>query len=293
MKFPIALMLTCYSMFGFSQNFAPLGAKWHYGVGYMMPGEGFISFESIYDTIVATKNCRVVQQSSSIYCSNRPMNVAVYEEDSVVYYWDEHRQVFQTLYDFTKQEGESWQLVLTNSFSQDLDTIDVLVTNRSVTQMNQFFLQTLEVLYTVRGQFEWSYQSFIHERIGDFGFLYNHQSATVICDDGFSHGLRCYEDSAFGFYTTNAAKPCDFNSLDVGELSRMDIKVFPNPSTDIIRIDSPSEIRAISICDATGKVLFFFSDLEMDFDISFLEEGIYFVRVETQQMMTYVSFVKE
>ena len=288
MKKQLLLIYLLCNLLSFAQNFAPLGAIWHYGASYMMPGEGFVRFESTHDTLVSGKNCRLLTQSSSLYCINRSLEVPVYDENNIVYFWDNNRNVFEVLFDFNKQVGESWQIIATSFFSSNLDTITVLVQGKSFVTINGVDLIALDVLYQNIFPDNRQIPSTIYERIGDLDFLFNHYTdmESGACDNGSSNGLRCYSDNSFGFYTTNPNKACDYNTLDISELYIDDLfTVSPNPATNLIFIDAKGQIDLIELYSEVGEKL-----LEKrsgkSIDVSCINNGIYFLLVRIGQKIS-------
>lgn len=283
MKKQLLLFCLLFNSLSFAQNFAPLGAVWYYGSSYMMPGEGFVTFESTQDTLVSGKNCRLLNQSSSLYCINRPLTVPVYDENNIVYFWDNNRDVFETLYDFNKQVGESWQIIATSFFSSNLDTITVTVQAKSIVTLNGVDLIAMDVLYQNIYPDNMQIPSTIYERIGDLDFLFNHYTdlEAGACDNGSSNGLRCYSDNSFGFYTTNPNKACDYNTLSVQENSLENLIISPNPSDGKIKLDSDLMVDQVLVYNAFGELIFI-KKYSQEINFSDLNSGIYFLEFQTE-----------
>lgn len=283
MKKQLLFIFLNLSVLSFTQNFAPLGAIWHYGAAYNAPGEGFVTFESTQDTIVSGKNCRLLNQSSGLSCNARPLEVPVYDENNVVYFWDNNRNVFEILYDFNKQIGESWQVIATSFFSSSLDTITVSVQNRSLVNINGVDLIVMDVLYQNIYTDNMQYPGVIYERIGDLYFLYNHYTdmESGACDLGFSNGLRCYEDSTFGFYTTNPNKACDYNSLSIDEKFNNKLVISPNPSHGKFVINTDLEISQVFVYNSCGKLIHQLFTKEID--LSNLSAGVYTIEIQVKE----------
>ncbi|GAB4201555.1 MAG: hypothetical protein Fur0023_06220 [Bacteroidia bacterium] len=69
--------------------------------------------------------------------------------------------------------------------------------------------------------------------------------------------------------------------------------LYPNPAKDFISVTTGNAIKNITISDITGKLILSLSDSNVA-DISQLNAGVYFIRVETDNHQIFVSkFVKE
>jgi hypothetical protein len=59
----------------------------------------------------------------------------------------------------------------------------------------------------------------------------------IIVDGSFYTGLRCYEDSVFGFYNFEIAPSCDYVYTGMDEpATKSGVQLFPNPATDRLNI---------------------------------------------------------
>jgi hypothetical protein len=143
-----------------------------------------------------------------------------------------------------------------------LDTIQVVVDSVSFVTINSTELKKLHVSYKSLN-FGWAHLGYggeIIERIGDKNYLFNLYSLSgIVCDGNYSGGLRCYHDSDLGLYSTGIADSCDYTYKWTGIESNSivtDIKVYPNPVSDWIEIESNTNKELmISIVDLSGKVL--------------------------------------
>ena len=71
----------------------------------------------------------------------------------------------------------------------------------------------------------------------------------------------------------------------IGDQEEASINMYPNPATDQVTLESNSRINQVSIFDLTGKEVFSTpaNDNKVVVDINSLENGIYLVRLETEQ----------
>ena len=69
--------------------------------------------------------------------------------------------------------------------------------------------------------------------------------------------------------------------------------IYPNPTISQITITSPSIIDKIEIMDVMGRVVYYGKPNEKSFKVRMEKEGIYFVRLSTEQRMITRKVVVE
>lgn len=98
-------------------------------------------------------------------------------------------------------------------------------------------------------------------------------------------GQYKYGVSIDGGYTIYWSDCIDKDYQGLEEIDFADVTVYPNPATDVIRIDLGTELIAsvqrIDVCDITGKLMI--SSTEKEINVSELESGIYFVNILTEK----------
>ena len=98
------------SFSSFSQEFAPIGAIWHYGVSespVSSPDQGYLTFESIRDTAIQGHNCRIIKKTRYYY-QGQPVDEGIevfYQENNKDYHLINNS--FYTLYNFNATTGDS------------------------------------------------------------------------------------------------------------------------------------------------------------------------------------------
>lgn len=75
------------------------------------------------------------------------------------------------------------------------------------------------------------------------------------------------------------------DNTSVSEQLLKKIRLYPNPAFDIVFIDSPVEIKRLEISDITGKILFSSESVQNEISVSGLINGIYFVRLFTEEVV--------
>lgn len=287
MKQLCTALLLILSLQSFGQDFAPLGATWHYSEFFFMPldyQESYIKFEVTGDTLIDGKNCSIIQKEGKVVCYNRPDVEYVYSSNDSVYVYDPHFLDFRLLYDFNANAGDSWEMVVFGGDSAtDVDTNVVFVDSTDFIQVNGQDLKRLFVTYSFDNEgFATSYTSTIIERFGDMHYLFNYFADFLqVCDMNSSGGLRCYEDSILGFYESGIADSCEYQEPYVG-LSENDLDGFsisPNPASDALNIIvSSGQLTEVVLQDMNGRIVLRSTDLQIS--LANLQSGMYLVSVK-------------
>lgn len=94
-----------------------------------------------------------------------------------------------------------------------------------------------------------------------------------------------YFDSVYG----DLAMPSSTKDLE-----KIEVRLFPNPATDAITVDSPNRIESYEVYSATGKLVASKRSIENPtIDISDLPNGIYLFRAFSSNGTTTQKFIKE
>ena len=72
-----------------------------------------------------------------------------------------------------------------------------------------------------------------------------------------------------------------------------DLKVFPNPVTDFITIDTKNQINHLKISDLLGKTVFESNENNTKIDLSFLETGLYIANIKTEDGEKFIKISKK
>jgi hypothetical protein len=294
---------------------APVGATWYYTERHAFSGDQtFLKITSVKDTVVFDKNCRLIQKQGNPMCSGRPNIELMYQKDSVVYFWDDEFNRFQILYDLTKRIREFWIIEVydnrydweLDSFIINADTIRITVNSISSIEINGKLLKQLHVTYDVITEvYPYSYNSIIIEKIGDVNYLFNYYPySSMACDGNFANGLRCYEDSELGFYSTGIADSCNYIykwvSIQEFYSDSYQAVIYPNPFTDQLTIEGlPNDDLLIEIYDLFGRAVYLDtrpSDNSITISTADIKAGLYLLRVrdtDSSQTITSKKIVKQ
>ena len=271
------LIVLLISLNSHSQNFAPIGATWYYGlVSQSTPDINYSKWEAINDSLILGKSTSKIQRTDG-YAGTIDTVMYVYEDSGVVYKYLAITNSFDTLYNFNANANDFWSL--------DVDTncsLTVTVDSTSMITINSFNLKVLYVT-TTNGEFSGT----IIEKIG-------HQRAPLpgigyLCYglfDGDSYdGLRCYADTVIGSYFTGIVATCDtITGIYDYNMDNM-VNVYPNPASTLITIELPlpkCEIKTqLQLFDVTGKKVLTkqINTITTPIDISNYPKGMYFYQL--------------
>jgi len=293
------IILVGISLQNFAQVFAPIGAEWHYDERYHISGDiDYIRFQSEKDTIIFGETCRKIIKRHQVWCNMRPSTEHLFNRNDTVFFYDTTFNSFQILYDFNAQANDYW-IILVKDENNNIDSLIITVDSVSQLQINNSNLKVLHVTYYKNTQFmQETYYSKIIEKIGDINNMFNWQPHSVIvCDDNYSNGLRCYQDSEIGFYSTGIADSCNYTfvwtSIEQQEKGNL-FSVQPNPTNGsiIVELANMSNMKIV-INDNLGRVILqkVFSN-KTNIDLSEFQNGIYFLslfknnqRIGTQKII--------
>ena len=81
----------------------------------------------------------------------------------------------------------------------------------------------------------------------------------------------------------------ELSTTSINDYSDTKLSIYPNPSNQVVFIDSENEIKNISVFTAEGKLI----KTTKDISITIENSGVYFIKVETTQGNTYQKVVVE
>ncbi len=73
--------------------------------------------------------------------------------------------------------------------------------------------------------------------------------------------------------------------------SKVPFNVFPNPAENYINIETTADVKSIELFDHTGKVVMYNKAYQSRLDVSTMDTGMYFLRIEDEKGNTNVQKV--
>lgn len=287
-----------------AQEFAPVGAKWHYTEKFAFSSRiDYLTITSVKDTTINDIACRKLDCDQ--VDSRRSGSQYVYYDDYQLFFYDKHFEAFQKLYDFNAQLGDTWSVLL-KSEAGLVDTLFIKVNAVNTVEINGVSLKSLDVTYNEKWYdedgmiyYNESSNSVITERIGDVDYLFNMPDYSgVLVDGSYSEGLRCYEDETIGLYTTGIASSCTFayTALFDDEALASRVTMSPNPTSGVVTLVIPEgNDISVRITDLCGRVLVS-ENLVHDniVDLAGFNNGLYIVEIlEQGRIIGYNKIVKK
>jgi hypothetical protein len=250
------------SVYANSQEWYPIGAKWHYGFaeyGCVNPNsDKFYShtYEITKDTIILGQHCKELS-GYDIFGNGLNQNAnKIYLLDSFdkVYYYppalfENTKNDWSLLYDFTKNVGDTiWyeNMKRLNPQTGDTSIYYNVVSSKGTRIINGDTLKRYSANSLVQLDYFEYYTTWFWTNLGlnvtkvlggGIPFFGAHWAGGCL----LPQGLRCYEDSILGFFKSpsfNLACDTAYSVLSVSINDKLEnnFKVFPNPTNDILNI---------------------------------------------------------
>jgi len=300
-KIGISLIIALIALPFYGQDFAPPGAEWYYNEQFAFSGDiDYIRFTSEKDTLIFGETCRKIIKRHKLLCNDRPETEYLFTRNDTVFFLDTAFNEFQILYDFNATATDSW-IIKIKGEGQETDTLTITVDAVSTTQINGHILKKLDVTYNNDGSVPVTYTSSIIEKIGDVTCMFNwYPGWALACDANYTSGLRCYQDTDIGLYSTGIAESCDYVYFRTGtdsETSPASIELHPNPAQDFVEIIAGDYAAySVKLFDLNGRLLK--SDKADSFgcilDVSDIDKGIYILLMQNDtQIIAFEKLIKE
>jgi len=256
------------------REWAPIGAYWYYTWGDVWgPPVEYLRMESIKDTIVAEKNCRllrsIITHDNGIDDKVRQTHfedIIIYQEEYKVFRWVEDQ--FRILYDFSLEQGDTLQVYIPVNerwlYNSRQDSIAYFVIDSVTTLVlggETFTAQLLNAIETGAAAYAVGFADWVYESIGSRTYFRPYHA--LLCDAKCPWPLRCYtyEDFTHKWFDI----PCDtiVPFIDVGVKKPIwndEVKIYPNPGQigGYISLEVEESIRLtdyyLYLVDVMGKM---------------------------------------
>lgn len=300
MKIMKKIVLTLFLVFSFFVSaqeaksvFAPIGAKWYYGIqpSQFAPDQFYRTIESIKDTLIQDKKCSVVE-IKDFYTINSEGSTLGYSyffsEQQKVFTFNKNTEVFELLYDFSANKGDSWQVPCKGCNGDNgVDFITVTVLKIDSVEISGKKLK--RIFYTTDGLYSFgTNDKTITEYIGGDGYLFLFGYAF---DDMYIPTLRCYSDIFLNYAVSE--KKCDFitTPLNVHKVSTLpEISIIDNK---IYFLNSDFIGSEVGMYDLNGKNIFnTILNPTNCIEIGNIEKGIYLIQMRNATGSKTIKMIK-
>lgn len=179
---------------GQTQEFAPVGAEWYFEVSsfFMVPASVF-RMASIGDTVINGHQCRIITEPFLCFSEAQSGKQYVYNEGSVVYWYNVTNDDFTILYDFSLEAGEGWTIEIDScSYYLEIESVEEVTW-----EGHTYRVQRL--------RYDWPiFYGDIIEGIGYVGGLFpDCASCSETAYDGpYPYNIRCYLEDGEQLYHT-------------------------------------------------------------------------------------------
>ena len=233
-----------------AQSWCAAGAQWHYRVYIPMQVwwyDGYLELNNTGTVTVAGKVCNnLVGTYNGIYGTPLAPTVSIsygsiqtYENNAVVYVYNNNTLVFDTLANFNANIGDKWLTInyptpTTSTCNYPRPKITVIDTGHVI--INSLSLKKLVVTHQL---YLTTITDTIIEKIGTItNFLFPYYDCTI---DGRPNGyFICYSDNNFPLYKKPGyTYPCNYyNIVGITELKNNDnnLNIYPNPANEMLNV---------------------------------------------------------
>ncbi len=269
------------------QDFAPIGAEWYYSssAGGSAPGGSeYYHLAVTKDTAINEYDLRKIERTYYRYQGDSVKVEPYYIHQIVdtVYIYDPSSHKLSKIFVFNATQGDTLTFDVpyyNSNFTEDSTfrvVLDTIVTEiYDGIELKKYMLEQLD-------DFGW-FCSFYLEKIG--GYEWFLPLGRVIIPEA-NGPIRCYHDTKVDINVT--PRPCDYritSSIDSQHLHKFEI--FPNPTTDRIKVKPEFDIDYIELYDNTGKLIRVTKSTVID--LGKYENGLYFIRIYWNK----TSFIKK
>ena len=276
------LIVLLISLNSHSQNFAPIGAKWHYNENNYGPPPYYVNYilvESIKDTIVLGKNAKKLD--ATMYWaggSTSPWDTYIIYSDSNKVYLYRCNQ-FYLLYDFNANQGDTIHIVDPECGWWNDTLIDVLIDSVTLENIGGV-MKKVQYVTSLEG---WGIGTKFIESIGSNQYLLP-INGTMPVQIG---PIRCYNDSLINY---QLVLDCEELVVGVDETTKQENKyTIPTVVHDQLRL--PAINGDILLYDLQGKLIKN-EKIKSFVNLENMNKGIYILILKNDELFIQQKLIK-
>jgi hypothetical protein len=288
------ILLTIFSAtittFLYGQDFGSVGTQWFYsenGSGACYGCE-YVHMVSVADTVISGKTTHKIERTYYKYNGNEETftPLYVYGVSDTAFMYNFQKERFQTIFIFNATIGDTLTLdfpepiewTTDSTYRLVIDQIDTVITD-GVSLKKYRTIELDEFVF-------WSDHSFM-DRIGGLDWFF--PRALIFPEAGGP--IRCFSDNQID--TTFLTVACDYRLItSLDELNSDNrLKVFPNPVSSMLTIQTPQSVERIELTSMTGQRQI--STNLLDINLSNINNGLYILTVYfTTGQLTRTTVIK-
>jgi len=296
-----------------SQEFAPIGAIWHYGVATQTLvgiNTNFIRLESVDSVLVSGKYYRrLISNASNGGLAPRIQHVR--EENGKVYILIGFEPQEHIMFDKNPNVGDIWYYPINKlmgnyepyiyNFLYDsinnandsialkvLGVVDTVFNNQSAKIINVATRLTMHPENPVDTLFKGNDEIFSPYGFSTSFFLIHFYSNII--EFNVPVGINCYQDDYWGLIQPDTTKPCDYNLTpnNIEDFYKDLIHFFPNPSNGNFNITINQQGNYhLKIYNSVGQLItqssFGMGNTAINLQSKNISAGLYFVEISNEQ----------
>lgn len=283
-----------------NQEFAQIGTLWHYNFnnfGGGQPNSSYHKLESVGDTLIAGKNCRIIRTTFFPPFSNDSIVQSpeyVYMAGDTVYYYHRYLNQFSPLYMFNAQVGDTLHFdyphlplfasVTPFRWKARIDSITHYIQGSDTLKM--FWPRTLPNTDSMHLNADFL-GAYIEKIGGTVQFM--HQPFVIIPE--WNGPIRCYQDPQLSVNFMQI--PCNQRAgLSVDKLAPLaSVRFYPNPAKEVFYLQNDHNGTVqYSVFNSQGQLLLqneIQANENKTINTEYWPTGMYLLRLQSQQLMRY------
>lgn len=273
------------------QNWFGPGATWHYEYTNLAVS-GYTRLQYTGEANQGGQDCIELSALQDVwrYITNQQSqyelpSLFVQEENNVVLLYKSEQ--WDTIFNFNAEIGEGWT-IKDEEISTPAAVLQVTVEDKNVVTLDGQELASMALLYQFTagsfGNDVFEVRDTVVERIGTFRFYLDPFDYLRNMLDFHEAGhLRCFEDEEVMF-NDFLDMACDALPVNVREAWAAGIRLYPNPTLDVLYVDNQSTEHITSAClySPAGQLVRELDVQQTAFSLRDLTAGLYYLELQTE-----------
>jgi hypothetical protein len=109
----------------------------------------------------------------------------------------------------------------------------------------------------------------------------------------YNYSLYVGTDEGTSPLDTSHVYAMPLSAAGIADATEEELLLFPNPSTDVLNIQTAAALKSAVVFDQAGRVVLQSTNGEKQLNVSGLDAGIYMIQCETEKGIVKKKFVKE